>query len=71
MGFWTAITVISVVAIATEFVLRVVKLGTRFSENVERIKHGYPTIDGAVPIKSDPLEPTREESDKAPQQYSN
>ena len=49
MGFWTAITIIVIVAIGTEFVIRVVKIGTRYSENVERIKRGYPTLDGAQP----------------------
>jgi len=49
MSFWTAITVIVVVAIFTEFILRVVKMGTRYSENKRRIEHGYPTIDGAQP----------------------
>ena len=52
MGVWTAIAVISVVAITTEFIIRVVKLGTKYSENIERMKHGYPTLDGTVPINS-------------------
>jgi len=50
MGFWTAIVIISAIAIGTEFVLRVVKMGTRYSENIERIKRGYPTIDGSMPM---------------------
>ncbi|MCL2378975.1 MAG: hypothetical protein FWC77_07600 [Defluviitaleaceae bacterium] len=50
MGFWTAIVIIAAIAIGTEFVLRVVKMGTRYSENVERIKRGYPTLDGAMPM---------------------
>jgi len=50
MGFWTAIVIISAIAIGTEFVLRIVKMGTRYSENVERIKRGYPTLDGAMPF---------------------
>jgi hypothetical protein len=49
MSFWTAIVILGVVAIGTEFILRVVKLGTRYSENIERIKHGYPTLDGSRP----------------------
>ena len=49
MTFWTAIALIAIVAIGTEFVLRIVKMGTRYSENIERIKHGYPTTDGTVP----------------------
>ena len=50
MGFWTAIMIIVVVGIVTEFILRVVKMGTRYSENVKRIKHGYPTLDGTYPM---------------------
>ena len=57
MGFWTAITVIAIVAIGTEFVIRVVKLGTRYSENIERIKHGYPTLDGTEPLRSEKTDP--------------
>ena len=49
MSFWTAIAVIALAAIFTEFILRVVKLGTRYSENKRRIENGYPTIDGAQP----------------------
>ena len=49
MGFWTAIAVIAIVAIVTESVIRIIKIGTRHSENIERIKHGYPTKDGAEP----------------------
>jgi len=47
MGFWTAITIIAIFAIGTEFILRLVKMGTRYSENKNRIKNGYPTLDGA------------------------
>ena len=50
MGFWTAIVIICAIAIGTEFVLRVVKVATRYSENIERIKHGYPTLDGSLPV---------------------
>ena len=50
MGFWTAIVIICAIAIGTEFILRVVKIGTRYSENIERIKHGYPTLDGSLPV---------------------
>ena len=51
MGFWTAVVIIAVVAIGTEFVIRLVKMGTRYSENIERIKHGYPTLEGTLPSK--------------------
>ena len=53
MGFWTVIFLISAMAIATEFVLRLVKMGTRHYENIERIKRGYPTVDGAMPHGSE------------------
>ena len=52
MEFWTAIAIIVVVAIVTEFVVRIVKIGTKYSENIERIKHGYPTLNGDVPINA-------------------
>ena len=57
MDFWTAIVIIVVVAIGTEFIIRIVKMGTRYSENIERIKHGYPTLEGTVPIESEKAEP--------------
>ena len=50
MGFWTAIVIIAVLAIGTEFVLRIVKMGTRHYENIERIKRGYPALDGSRPM---------------------
>ena len=53
MGFWTAITIIVIVAIGTEFVLRIIKMSLRHSENVERIKHGYPTLDGTRPLSEE------------------
>jgi len=53
MGFWTAIFLIATVAIVTEFVLRIVKMATRHYENIERIRRGYPTLDGALPFGSD------------------
>ena len=63
MTFWTAVAVICVVAITTEFVLRIVKTGAKHYENIERIKRGYPTIDGASPMNftdpapEDPADP--------------
>ena len=63
MGFWTAFAVVALVAIVTEFIVRVVKLGTKYSENIERIKHGYPTINGDLPINS------KEETQK--EEYNN
>ena len=53
MGFWTAIVIIAAITIGTEFIIRIVKMGTRYSENIERIKHGYPTLDGTWPIGDD------------------
>ena len=50
MDFWTAVVLIAAIAIGTEFVLRIVKMATRHYENIERIKRGYPTLDGAVPM---------------------
>ena len=44
--FWTAIMVVGIVAIVTGGVLELVKIGTRYSENIERIKHGYPALNG-------------------------
>ena len=55
MDFWTVALIIGILAIVSEFVVRIVKIGTRYSENVERIKHGYPTLNGDMPHK--PAEP--------------
>ena len=52
MDFWTVVLVIGVLAIVSEFVVRIVKIGTKYSENIERIKHGYPTLNGDVPINA-------------------
>ena len=51
MDFWSVALVIGILAIVSEFVVRIVKIGTKYSENIERIKHGYPTLNGDVPIK--------------------
>ena len=55
MDFWTVVLVIAILAIVTEFVVRIVKIATKHYENIQRIKHGYPTINGDVPIK--PVDP--------------
>ena len=52
MDFWTAVAIIVIVAIGTEFIVRIVKVATKYSENIERIKHGYPTVNGDVPINA-------------------
>ena len=49
MSIWLAAVIISVVAIGAWFILEAIKLGTRYSENIERIKRGYPTLDGSLP----------------------
>jgi len=50
MGFWDVVGLVLVVGIITEFVVRIVKMGTRYYENIERIKRGYPTTDGKLPF---------------------
>ena len=55
MGFWTAVAVISIVTIVMVGVYQIVWMSLRHAENIERIKRGYPTIDGT--------EPTREENE--------
>ena len=62
MEFWIIVMVIAIVAIVTEFVVRIVKIATKHYENIQRIKHGYPTINGDVPMK--PAEPVESEADK-------
>ena len=57
MGFWEVVLIIGVLAIVSEFVVRVVKIGTKYSENIERIKHGYPTLNGDVPLNHVDREP--------------
>ena len=42
MGIFTAATVIAIVAMAVWFVLRVIDMGLKHAERIERIKHGYP-----------------------------
>jgi len=50
MAFWIAFMVIAIVVVSWVAILEIVKLGTRYYENIERIKRGYPTIKGEVPI---------------------
>ena len=57
MGFWEAFAIVAVIAILTQFVIRLVKMGTRYCENMERIKRGYPTIDEAQPMRAEEAEP--------------
>jgi hypothetical protein len=41
--------VVAVVGVSWWGISEVVKIGTRYSENVERIKRGYPTLEGHTP----------------------
>ena len=50
LGIWEVVLIIAVLVIVSEFVVRIVKIGTKYSENIERIKHGYPTLNGDTPI---------------------
>jgi hypothetical protein len=45
MYFWIAVTIIAVIAIIFSFITNIVKMSQKHFENMERIKHGYPTID--------------------------
>ena len=53
MDFWTAVMIIAVCAISTEFAIRITRICTRYAENVQRIRHGYPTLDGDKPADRD------------------
>ena len=48
--FWVVVLIIAILAIVSEFVVRIVKIATKHYENIQRIRHGYPTINGDVPI---------------------
>jgi hypothetical protein len=50
MDVWTAIVAIVTITVGSEFIIRVIKTATRFSENALRIKNGYPTLDGSTPL---------------------
>jgi len=49
MEFWYMVATIIIVAIVVSGVVQIVKYGTRYSENVERMKRGYPLKDGTEP----------------------
>ena len=57
MDFWTAITVIAIVALSLQCGLRIVKMASRYYENIARIQRGYPTIDGSTPLDSEAAAP--------------
>jgi hypothetical protein len=42
--------VVAIVAISWTAILQIVKMGIRYSENIERIRHGYPTLNGDTKI---------------------
>jgi hypothetical protein len=42
--------IIAIIGIVFEFIKFAIKTGVRSNENILRIKHGYPTIDGALPM---------------------
>ena len=46
---WSAGMIVAIVAISWWGIREIVKVGTRFNENVLRIKHGYPTLNGDTP----------------------
>jgi hypothetical protein len=46
---WVFLTVVGIVGAAFWGTAEIVRIGTRYSENVHRIKHGYPTLDGDRP----------------------
>ena len=53
MGFWVAVMTIAIVAIIMGSVIHIVKMAFRHDENVKRIKHGYPTLDGTEPLREE------------------
>ena len=44
-GFW----ILAIVVVVFGFVYLVIKMGLRHAENIKRIEHGYPLLDGSVP----------------------
>ena len=53
MGFIEGAVIITIVAIVVYGVVEIVKYGTRYSENAERMKRGYPLKDGTKPMGYD------------------
>jgi hypothetical protein len=56
MDIFAALMVIAIMCIVSEMIIRLTKIGTRHTENIERIRHGYPTLDGSVPEKYEEAE---------------
>jgi hypothetical protein len=44
--WWLVVIVCS--AILVGFLIKVIQMGLTYAENIERIRHGYPTIEGHV-----------------------
>lgn len=47
--FWIAVMVMAIIGVTIPGVVQIVKISTRHYENVMRIKHGYPTLEGDKP----------------------
>ena len=50
MGFWVFSMVIAIVVASWIAIVQIVKVSTRAYENVERMKRGYPTTKGELPV---------------------
>lgn len=50
MLFWDWVAIIIIVGIVTQGVVSIVKYGVRYSENIERMKRGYPLKDGTPSV---------------------
>jgi hypothetical protein len=51
-GIFILILVVAVVSIVFHSVTTWVRMSQKYYENIERIRHGYPTLDGSKPIAS-------------------
>jgi hypothetical protein len=47
--FWVMFFVFLIACVFFGFIYKVVQMGIRHSENLTRIRNGYPTLDGAMP----------------------
>ena len=45
MMIWGVVAIVCS-AMLFGFILKITKMGLTYSENIERIRHGYPTLDG-------------------------
>jgi len=46
------IFIVAIVAVVVWGITEIVRIGTRYSENVERMKNGYPLKDGTKPFNA-------------------